>query len=163
MCIRDSLNANRALFGVQKNMKLDMEAGETLGLSSYQIEEAFDRVGTRAYSALREGSFKPFRPSKEIRLAFEQNAIKLGLDNPFNEAESAIDSIADELSYVSLDEPVFPSIDNPLMPIMQDTPITPTSLNLPSIDQSVMTQTQVANQFSNLTMDQKIRLLFPNG
>jgi hypothetical protein len=157
------INANRALFGVQKNMKLDMEAGETLGLSSYQIEEAFDRVGTRAYSALREGSFKPFRPSKEIRLAFEQNAIKLGLDNPFNEAESAIDSIADELSYVSLDEPVFPSIDNPLMPIMQDTPITPTSLNLPSIDQSVMTQTQVANQFSNLTMDQKIRLLFPNG
>jgi len=157
------INANRALFGVQKNMKLDMEAGETLGLSPYEIEEAFDRVGTRAYSALREGSFKPFKPSKEIRLAFEQNAIKLGLDNPFNEAESAIDSIADELSYVSLDEAVFPNIENPLMPIMQDTPITPTSLNLPAIDQSVITQTQAANQFSNLTMDQKIRLLFPNG
>jgi hypothetical protein len=46
---------------------------------------------------------------------------------------------------------------------MQDTPVTPTSLNLPSIDQSVMTQSQAANQFSNLTMDQKIRLLFPNG
>jgi hypothetical protein len=157
------INANRALFGVQKNMKLDMEAGETLGLSPYEIEEAFDRVGTRAYSALREGSFKPFKPSKEIRLAFEQNAIKLGLDNPFNEAESAIDSIADELSYVSLDEAVFPNIENPLMPIMEDTPITPTSLNLPAIDQSVITQTQAANQFSNLTMDQKIRLLFPNG
>ena len=49
------------------------------------------------------------------------------------------------------------------MPIMQDTPITPTTLNLPSIDQSVMTQTQAANQFSNLTMAQKISLLFPNG
>jgi hypothetical protein len=49
------------------------------------------------------------------------------------------------------------------MPIMQDTPVTQTSLNLPSIDQSVMTQSQAANQFSNLTMDQKIRLLFPNG
>ena len=46
---------------------------------------------------------------------------------------------------------------------MEDTPITPVSLNLPQIDQSVLTQTQVANQFSNLTMDQKIRLLFPNG
>ena len=46
---------------------------------------------------------------------------------------------------------------------MQDTPTTPTTLNLPSIDQSVMTKTQAANQFSNLTMDQKIRLLFPNG
>jgi hypothetical protein len=157
------INANRALFGVQKNMKLDMEAGEILGLSPYEIEESFDRVGTRAYSSLREGSFTPFRPSKEIRLAFEQNAIKLGLDNPFNEAESAIDSIADELSYVTLDEPVFPNIENPLMPIMEDTPVTQTSLNLPSIDQSMMTQSQAANQFSNLTMDQKIRLLFPNG
>ena len=58
---------------------------------------------------------------------------------------------------------MFPNIENPLMPIMEDTPITPTSLNLPAIDQSVITQTQAANQFSNLTMDQKIRLLFPNG
>jgi len=49
------------------------------------------------------------------------------------------------------------------MPIMQDTPITPTSLNLPQVDQSIMTQTQAANNFSNLTMDQKIRLLFPRG
>ena len=67
------------------------------------------------------------------------------------------------LSQTNLNFPEFPSIENPLMPIMQDTPITPTSLNLPSIDQSVMTQSQAANQFSNLTMAQKISLLFPNG
>ncbi len=157
------INANRALFGVQKNMKLDMEAGETLGLSSYQIEEAFDRVGTKAYNALTDGEFQPFLPSREIEDAFEQNAERLGLSNPYEEAVDAIEDIYDQLTEVTLDEPVFPSIDNPLMPIMEDTPITPTSLNLPQIDQSVMTQTQVANQFSNLTMDQKIRLLFPNG
>jgi hypothetical protein len=157
------INANRALFGVQKTMKADMEAGETLGLSNYEIEESFSRVGSRSYNALVEGSFRPFRPSKEIRLAFEQNAQRLGLDNPFNEAEGAIDAIADELSYATLDEPFFPTIENPLMPIMQDTPTTPTTLNLPSVDQSVMSKTQAANQFSNLTMDQKIRLLFPNG
>ena len=80
-----------------------------------------------------------------------------------NEAENAIDSIYDQLSFLSLSDTEFPSIENPLMPIMQDTPITPTTLNLPSIDQSVMTQTQAANQFSNLTMAQKISLLFPNG
>ena len=50
---------------------------------------------------------------------------------------------------------MFPNIENPLMPIMEDTPITPTALNLPSIDQSMMTQSQAANQFSNLTIDQK--------
>ena len=140
-----------------------MEAGETLGLSPYEIEESFDRVGTRAYSALREGSFKPFRPSKEIRLAFEQNAIKLGLDNPFNEAESAIDSIADELSYVTLDEPVFPSIENPLMPIMEDTPITPTSLNLPSIDVNAVNAQVQKNIRPDLTRQQLFDFLFPQG
>jgi hypothetical protein len=157
------INANRALFGVQKNMKLDMEAGSTLGLSEDQIEEAFDRVGKRAYNSLSDGEFTPFIPSREIENAFEENAERLGLSNPYEEAQDAIDSIYDQLSEVTLDEPFFPSIDNPLMPIMEDTPITPTSLNLPQIDQSVLTQTQVANQFSNLTMDQKIRLLFPNG
>jgi hypothetical protein len=157
------INANRALFGVQKNMKLDMEAGATLGLDEEQIQEAFSRVGTTAYSYLNEGTFRPFLPSAEIQQAFEQNAERLGLSNPYEEAQDAVETIYDQLTEVTLDEPVFPSIDNPLMPIMEDTPITPTSLNLPQIDQSVLTQTQVANQFSNLTMDQKIRLLFPNG
>ena len=157
------INANRALFGVQKNMKLDMEAGTTLGLSEDKIEEAFDRVGTKAYNALTDGEFQPFLPSREIENAFEENAERLGLSNTYEEAVDAIDSIYDELSELTLDEAVFPNIENPLMPIMEDTPVTQTSLNLPSIDQSMMTQSQAANQFSNLTMDQKIRLLFPNG
>jgi hypothetical protein len=154
------INANRALFGVQKNMKLDMEAGATLGLDEEQIQEAFSRVGTTAYSYLNEGTFRPFLPSAEIQQAFEQNAERLGLSNPYEEAQDAVETIYDQLTEVTLDEPVFPSIDNPLMPIMQDTPITPTSLNLPSIDQSVMTQTQVANQFSNLTKEQIYNFLF---
>ena len=157
------INANRALFNVQKTMKLDLEAGEILGLEDQQVRDAFDRVGTTAYNAIKEGRFRPFLPSDEIRVAFAQNAEKLGLENPFIEAGPEINEIYSELTTIDLDEPVFPSIDNPLMPIMEDTPITPTSLNLPQIDQSVLTQTQVANQFSNLTMDQKIRLLFPNG
>jgi hypothetical protein len=157
------INANRALFSVQKTMKEDLEAGETLGLEDQQIRDAFDRVGTTAYNAIKAGRFKPFLPSEEIRRAFFENADKLGLDNPYIEAGPEISQIYSELITLDLDEPIFPNIENPLMPIMQDTPVTPTSLNLPSIDQSVMTQSQAANQFSNLTMDQKIRLLFPNG
>ena len=157
------INTNRALFGVQKNMKLDMEAGEVLGLDNQQLIDAFERVGNEQFNSLQEGIFKPFLPSKEVENAFYENAEKLGLNNPYDEAGDYITSIFDELSGIDLDEAEFPSIENPLMPIMQDTPITPTSLNLPSIDQSVMTQSQAANQFSNLTMAQKISLLFPNG
>ena len=144
-------------------MKLDMEAGSVLGLDEDQIQEAFDRVGTKTYESLNEGEFRPFLPSAEIQQAFEINAEKLGLQSPYEEAADTIENIYDELSTLNLDLAEFPSIENPLMPIMQDTPITPTTLNLPSIDQSVMTQTQAANQFSNLTMAQKISLLFPNG
>ena len=157
------INANRALFGVQKTMKQDMEAGQVLGLDEEQVIESFDRVGTRAYDALNDGEFRPFLPSREIENAFEENAARLGISNPYEEAVDSIEEIYDQLESVTLDEPFFPTIENPLLPIMQDTPVTQTSLNLPSVDQSVMTQTQAANQFSNLTMDQKIRLLFPNG
>ena len=157
------LNANRALFGVQKTMKQDMDAGKVLGLTEDKLIEAFDRVGTRAYNDLEDGFFRPFLPSKEIENAFYENAEKLGLSDPYEKAVDPINDIYGRLIDLNLDEPVFPNIENPLMPIMQDTPITPTSLNLPQVDQSIMTQTQAANNFSNLTMDQKIRLLFPRG
>ena len=144
-------------------MKQDMDAGKVLGLTEDNLIEAFDRVGTRAFNNLEDNIFSPFIPSREIENAFAENAEKLGLTDPYEGAVDAIDQIYDQLYDLTLDAPGFPNIENPLVPIMQDTPITPTSLNLPSIDQSVMTQTQAASQFSNLTMDQKIRLLFPNG
>jgi len=115
------------------------------------------------YSSLRDGEFRPFLPSDDVKNAFAINAEKLGLDNPYDEAESAIDSIYDELTYLNLNDEIFPSIANPLLPIMQDTPTTPMTLNLPNVEGSVLTQKNAANQYSNLTMDQKIRLLFPNG
>jgi hypothetical protein len=49
------------------------------------------------------------------------------------------------------------------MPIMQDTPTTPTSLNLPNINaEAVSAQVQGGN-FSGLSNKQKFDILFPNG
>ena len=39
---------------------------------------------------------------------------------------------------ISLEEPNFPFIENPLLPIVQDTPVTPTSLNLPGLDSNII-------------------------
>ena len=64
---------------------------------------------------------------------------------------------------VSLLETDFPVIENPLIPIMQDTPATPTSLNLPSIDANIVNNPGAAGSFSNLTTEQKLRILFPQG
>jgi hypothetical protein len=46
---------------------------------------------------------------------------------------------------------------------LQDTPLTPTSLNLPSIDTNAVAAQVQGGNFSGLTNQQKFDLLFPNG
>ena len=67
------------------------------------------------------------------------------------------------MSRLSLDLPDFPVFENPLMPIMQDTPITPTSLNLPQVDGSALQNQVSGGNFSGLSNRQKFDILFPNG
>ena len=54
----------------------------------------------------------------------------------------------------------FPVFENPLQPIMQDTPLGPTTLNLPNIDANAVSAQVQGNNFSNLTTQQKLDLLF---
>ena len=49
------------------------------------------------------------------------------------------------------------------MPIMQDTPITPTSLNLPQVDAGALQNQVSGGNFANLSNKQKFDILFPNG
>ena len=110
------------------------------------------------------GRFRPYSVSAEVQNAIYENANALdGGSNPLREAMSAINLLQNDMSRLSLDLPEFPMFENPLMPIMQDTPLTPTSLNLPQINtESVSAQVQ-GSQFSNLSNKQKFDILFPNG
>ena len=74
-----------------------------------------------------------------------------------------ITDIKNKMSNINLSLPDFPVFENPLMPIMQDTPITPTSLNLPQVDGSALQNQVNGGQFSNLSNKQKFDILFPNG
>ena len=60
-------------------------------------------------------------------------------------------------------EPEFPFIENPLLPITQDTPATPQTLNLPGIDANIVNNPGAAGSFSNLTTQQKLEILFGRG
>ena len=92
-----------------------------------------------------------------------ENAEAIGMSNPFEQAQETISELRNQMSNLDLNLPTFPVFENPLMPIMQDTPLTPTSLNLPQINaESVAAQVQGGN-FSGLTNKQKFDLLFPNG
>jgi hypothetical protein len=85
------------------------------------------------------------------------------MSNPFDAAADTIAELQSQFSDLSLTLAEFPVFANPLQPIMQDTPLTPTSLNLPQVNaESVAAQVQGGN-FSGLTNQQKFNLLFPNG
>ena len=157
------INANRAMFDVKKNLKGDMDAARLLNISDEGLSNSLDRVSAREINDIDQNIFNTYEISNEVASAIEENALKMGMSNPLQGALFAIDSLQNKMSNVSLTLPTFPVFENPLMPIMQDTPLTPTSLNLPQVNaESVAAQVQGGN-FSNLTNQQKFDLLFPNG
>ena len=157
------LNANRALFGVRKNFKLDLDAASVLGISESGLRTSTDRLSGVEIGSIQQNIFRPINISSEIQQAFAENAAKIGEPNPLLGALTALGNIQQQLSRVSLLEPEFPFIENPLLPITQETPATPQTLNLPSINSNIVNNPGAAGSFSNLTTAQKLQILFPQG
>ena len=157
------INANRALFGVRKNFKLDLDAARTLGITQSGLQTSTDRLSNIEVGSINQNIFRPINISTEIQQAFAENAAKIGEPNPLVGAFDALANIRQQLSNTSLLEPNFPFIENPLLPIVQDTPATPQTLNLPSIDSNIVNNPNAAGSFSNLTTAQKLQILFPQG
>jgi len=157
------LNANRALFGVRKNFKLDLDAARTLGITQSGLRTSTDRLSGVEVGSIEQNIFRPINISSELQQAFAENAAKIGEPNPLISALTALGNIQQQLARTSLLEPEFPFIENPLVPIMQDTPATPTTLNLPGIDANIVNNPGAAGSFSNLTTQQKLEILFGRG
>jgi hypothetical protein len=158
------INANRAMFDVKKNLKGDIEAAQLLNISQRNLFESLDRVSGIERSSIIAGNFRPYDVSASVQNAIYENANALDdVANPLREAMSTINILGNEMSRLNLDLPEFPVFENPLMPIMQDTPITPTSLNLPQVDGSALQNQVSGGNFSNLSNQQKFNILFPNG
>jgi len=157
------INANRAMFGVKKNLRADINAAKLLNLSDVGLRDSLDRVSAVEANSIINGVYRPYTISADVQRSFAENAAAIGMANPLGEALPVINDLRNQLSTFSLDLPELPTLENPLMPIMQDTPLTPTSLNLPQINaESVSAQVQ-GGQFSNLSNKQKFDILFPNG
>jgi hypothetical protein len=160
------INANRALFDVKKTLKGDMDAARLLNISEDGFYGALDRISNQEINSIEQNIYRPYRISKEVRDAFEQNAERIGIANPFDEAADVISQLEGEFADLSLDLAEFPVFANPLETIMQDTPLGPQTLNLPSIDANVVSaqvQGGGGGSFSKLTTQQKLDLLFGNN
>ena len=154
------INANRALFDVKKTLKGDMDAARLLNISDDGYYGALDRISNREVNAIEDNIFNPYSVSLEIQNAFADNAAKIGIANPFNKAADVIGELEARFADLSLNLPEFPVFENPLQPIMQDTPLGPTTLNLPSIDAEAVSRQVQGNNFSNMTNSEKLRILF---
>ena len=157
------INANRSLFEVRKQFKGDIDAARILNISDDAFRASTNRLSNIEVNTIDNNIFRPIIISPEVRRAFAENAAAIGEVNPLDRASDVIANLAGQMRNVSLNEVEFPVFENPLLPIMQDTPATPTSLNLPSIDANIVNNPGAAGSFSNLTTADKLRILFPQG
>ena len=112
------INANRALYGVNRELYQDIEAAQILGMSTDAIDTNMENRGERrAFNSLIEGEFRPLTISKDVRELFEIKASQLGMANPYEAAEDVMDRIKEVLETVPLDGDFFPDLENPFRQI----------------------------------------------
>ena len=116
------LNANRALFEVQKTMSEDISAARLLGMTEDQMEtEVLDRVGGVNYETLNENIFRPMRITSNTMNSFQEIADSLGILNPLDSVIDSLNDLEEILSEYSLTNKSLPELFNPFAnPIIPD-------------------------------------------
>ena len=142
-------------------------------MSEDEIENQMDRRGQRrAYNFITEGEFRPLTISRGVQELFEINAERLGLRNPFEQAEDVIDNIRDILEYVPLSSDYFPDILNPFKnlpkPNLEGTPVGQLPPVVTGANPSVINANQRFGSvpFTSLPEDKQLEefnKVFPNG
>jgi len=158
------INANRSLFGVKKDLKLDMDAARTLGITEEKYEQALDRVSQVEQNSIDAGEFRPYTISTKVEEAFQTHADEMDVANPLDAAYDIINDIETQLSDTSLDD-LFPDIQNPLMPSIMDQGTIPglntgTPLNLPGVNPRAFTNQGGNIPYNQMTTQQKLDRLF---
>ena len=159
------INANRALFEKTRDFYRDIEAAEVLGMKQDKIaEQAIDRVGGTTYATVTNGIFRPLNISDKVIKAFADNARKLGLPNPFEDAADVLFNIKDQLSRIPLTEEGIPEIINPFANLPEPTlgPVSQLPPVVTGANPTVMNANQrlIPGDFNSLTQAQKYEILF---
>ena len=141
-----------------------MDAARLLNIRDSAFDSALDRLSFVEVDAIDDNEFRPYEISDNVAAAFQENADKLGLPNPLDQAMDVINEIRDQLSELPLSLGKFPDFPNPIATRTEtgEEVAPPLSLNLPNVEAQTLAAGQ-ANQYSNLTTQQKLDLLFPRG
>jgi hypothetical protein len=115
------INANRALFGVKKDLYKDIKAAQTLGTSNQVISKAAERVSRKEFESINLGVFTPLNISEDVQKVFAENAARLEQPNPLIGANPIIANIQRKLSRVPLTEESIPELENPFKNLAEPT------------------------------------------
>jgi hypothetical protein len=108
------INANRALFENTRDFYRDLEAAEVLNMPQSDIaKQVIDRTGKKTYGSVTNAIFRPLNISDKVMRAFQENADKLGIENPFIAAAPILGQIKSRLFQIPLTEEGIPEIINP--------------------------------------------------
>jgi len=111
-------DANRALFNVQKTMRNDLAAANTLNTPKNEIFESVKRINRKELGYMLSDNFNPYKPSRGMIATMAINARKLDLENPFKKAAPAIYDLLKEFFKLKLGPgSKFPDFVNPLRPV----------------------------------------------
>jgi hypothetical protein len=154
------INANRALFGVKKEYKLDIDAARILDINEEKLYESLQRgASKKEIGALEEGIFRPYDISREIYNTIGENAERLGVANPMEIAEPVISSIYDMLSIAPLSLATFPEFENPFSTPTEEQPVTSNISGLaqvnPQLLQPPVTSVNTQIPYSQMNLAQK--------
>ena len=130
------INANRSLYGINRELYQDMEAAQILGMSSEEIGDRMDGRGeNRAFNSLIEGEFRPLKISKDLQEIFAIKAEELNVADPYEAAADVIDSLIDELENTPLNGDLFPELQNPFrVSLIEGLPDFIANASLPKFD-----------------------------
>jgi len=116
------LNANRALYEINRRMFLDIDAAKVLGMSEDSIaQDMTNRGEKKAFGFLNEGLFRPYSVSKDVAELFDTRSAEIGAPNAFEQAIDVMERIREVLSETSLEGDVFPNIENPFSNLPEPT------------------------------------------
>ena len=159
------INANRALFQNTRQFNKVLKAADTLGADQFKIAKTvIDRIGKKSYGSVYQGQFRPLNISDKVIEAFQQNADKMGIPNPFIAAAPIIGEIKSRLSAIPLSEEGIPDIINPFdnLPEPNLGPVGELPPVVNSATPNIVAENNklVPGNFNNLTQAQKYQILF---
>jgi len=161
------INANRALFEVQKTMREDINAAKLLNLKPVDLYKSLARLPRKDLGSLQAGIFQPYTVSRTVIAGMGDNARKMRMPNPFFKVASFINRIANQLYRLRIRRGTeFPPFVNPfkIKPVSelpQAEPNISTTQNVPPVDANLISSTNVGqgvNQMSGLTRNQEALL-----